>query len=328
MPTDENVSFVADGDTIYGTLTLPASMGGQPLPAALILAGSGPTDRNGNSPAIPGDVGTLRHFAATLAAAGVVSLRYDKLASGATGLGSYAAHPGDIGFGVFVDEARAGYNLLAARAEVDPARIMLFGHSEGGLIALVLAQHLQPAGPAALALAAPLSVRYLDLLRGQINGQYAAAVAMGQLSQDAADTVARELDEIVAALRTTGRLPNGITTPGLLRLFAGTTAFLVEADRHDPRAIAAQLPPTLPVLIMRGQKDEQVAQADVQALVAAFQTAGNAGIEYDELPDVDHVFKVVAGTPNPAQDYGNPDLPFSDEAEQDLARFVARVLGP
>src|SRR5262249_42624626 len=126
-------------------------------------------------------------------------------------------------------------------------------------------------------------------------------------------------------------MATGLPAPlqmALQQLFNPTTArFLAQADAYDPRALAASLPPTLPALVLRGEKDQQVSAADVRQLAVGFEAAGNAGSVVHELPDVAHVFKVVPGAPNPAVDYCNPDLPFSPEAAVDLTDFVSRYLG-
>ena len=93
---DQPVSFQAGGLTVYATYRHPAAAT-SPMPAVLLIAGSGPTDRNGNSALLPGPVGTLQAVADWLSADGVASLRYDKLGSGQTGLGPYVGHPSGIG---------------------------------------------------------------------------------------------------------------------------------------------------------------------------------------------------------------------------------------
>src|SRR5262249_32653231 len=154
---DVPVTFTSDGVTVYGSLLLPPAAPGERLPAALILAGSGPTDRNGNSALICGGapvINKLADFAQALAGDGVASVRYRKLGSGQTGLPS-SVNLDAIGFDLFVNEARAAYDYLRSRPEVDPNRVFVLGHSEGGLIALVLATELAPEEqPAALVLAA------------------------------------------------------------------------------------------------------------------------------------------------------------------------------
>lgn len=326
--SEEEIAFTSGPDTLYGSLLIPAGTDGQRRPAALLIAGSGPVDRNGNEPALGlPNMNTLLNFADALAGLGVVSLRYDKIGSGRTGIGSFAADPASIDFETFVASARAAYDYLAARPEVDPARILILGHSEGGLIALVLTSRLDPpVSPAALVLAAPLGVRYLDLLRRQIENQVQGALAQGQISQDAATASLDQLNAAIDGLRSNGEVPASVTIPGIRQLFAPNARFLADADRYDPQQIAASLPPSLPVLILRGEKDQQVDASDVDGLLAAFQSAGNTSAQLWELPDVDHVFKVVPGTPNPAVDYNNPDLPFPPEAADRLAAFVRQYL--
>lgn len=97
----------------------------------LLIAGSGPTDRNGNSPLLPGPVDTLKTVADWLSADGAASLRYDKLGSGQTGLGRFATNPGAIGIAPFEQEAVAALNFLADQRGVDRSRLSVIGHSEG-----------------------------------------------------------------------------------------------------------------------------------------------------------------------------------------------------
>jgi uncharacterized protein len=83
------VSFVVNGTTTYGTLQIPAHRSGQHLAAALLLAGSGPTDRNGNQkPDLTPN--TLQQIADALGRMGIMSLRFDKYFAGRTGAGNYA----------------------------------------------------------------------------------------------------------------------------------------------------------------------------------------------------------------------------------------------
>ena len=140
------VTFEAGGVTIYGTYTHPGSAPAGTLPAALLLGGSGSsTDRNDNNPAQPHG-NALEAVANWLSADGVASLRYDKLGSGQTGWGRYAAHPERAGLGTYEQEAVAALRFLAGQRQVDRARLAVFGHSEGGVYALLLASGL--AGPA------------------------------------------------------------------------------------------------------------------------------------------------------------------------------------
>jgi acetyl esterase/lipase len=320
---EREVTFTSGADTIYGTLLLPEGQA-KNLPAAVILAGSGPTDREGNSKLISGPVETLRNFAGVLAGQGIASLRYDKLGTGKTGLATHP-DPATIGFDLYVDEALAAYALLRARPEVDPHRMIFLGHSEGGLISLVIANQLKDGSDAlaALALAAPPGFRYLDTIKQQLTDQYTRAQQAGQVTHEQANTALMELDRTVTSLRQTGHVPPDLTTPALKVVFTPTNEkFLSEVDRYDPRQLAASLPPTLPALVLHGTKDQQIGTPDEQNLMQGFQTAGNTKATLAELPDVDHVFKEVPGTPNVSTDYGNPALRFSMDAASRLMAFV------
>src|ERR1700722_2746918 len=97
---EDAVSFPVRDMTVYATYRHPTGQGWRGA-AALLIAGSGPTDRDGNSKLLPGQVGTLQSLAQTLSDDGMASLRYDKLGSGQTGLGPYAEDPTKGGVTVF-----------------------------------------------------------------------------------------------------------------------------------------------------------------------------------------------------------------------------------
>jgi acetyl esterase/lipase len=321
---EQEVTFNSAGDTLFGTLLLPKQSTTGKVPATLLIAGSGPTDRNGNNPLIPGLVNSQLNFARVLADQGVASLRYDKIGTGKTGLGRFATNPAAVDFQTFVDEARSAYNFLKTRPEIDPQRIMVLGHSEGGLIGLVLADQLKDsAGVKALTLAAPLSRPYLQTIHDQLTTQYAAAVKAGSVTQEQADAALAELDQIIKSLQETGKIPATVTNPALKQIFSPyNEKFLAQVSKYDPQQIAAGLPTGFPALVMCGAKDQQVSCKDVKVMMQGFEKAGNSHASFFELPNVNHVFKEVSGTPNPGLDYGNPNLKFSQEAIMRLSAFV------
>src|SRR5579859_2139886 len=94
--SSRDVSFTADGTTTYGTLQIPAHRSGQHLAAALLLAGSGPTDRDGDQPSVNVTPQTLKLVAGVLAQQGIETLRFDKYFTGRTGAGAFASDPGAI----------------------------------------------------------------------------------------------------------------------------------------------------------------------------------------------------------------------------------------
>ena len=300
------------------------------MPAVLLIARSGPTDRNGNSPLISGPVDTLEEIADWLSADGVASLRYDKLGSGQTGLGPYASRPAAIGIDPFEQEAAAGLRFLAAQPGIDRSRLGVIGHSEGALFALLLATHAdRSAGPdegfppiRALGLFEPLSERYLDLIAIQIDAQIAAARHAGQITAGQASTITLALTRAIAELRATGTVPAGLPDglPNVLN--SGTALFLSQADRYDPAQLAARLAPGTPVLVTCSNADLQVTCGEVHHLLAGL-AAGQAATDFVQLTGVDHVLK--QDPTGSAADYGLP-RPFSLQLQQALRLFVERYL--
>lgn len=132
--TQEPVTLKTPTGEIFGTLELPAVR--TPVPVALIIAGSGPTDRNGNSPAIPGANNSLKMLADGLAARGIASVRYDKRGIAA----SRAAMTGeqDLRFDLFIEDAVGWVKQL--RADPRFSTVTIIGHSEGSLIGMIAAR--------------------------------------------------------------------------------------------------------------------------------------------------------------------------------------------
>lgn len=117
--------------TVYGTLVLPPGPG--PFPAVVMVAGSGPTDRDWNSPLVPGTNGSARLIAEALAEAGIASLRYDKRVSGPHAQANVAHLLGQISMSSHVEELLGAVDLLAERPDIDVSHIYGLGNSEGTL---------------------------------------------------------------------------------------------------------------------------------------------------------------------------------------------------
>ncbi|WP_407705840.1 alpha/beta hydrolase family protein [Streptomyces niveiscabiei] len=128
---DREVVFTADGITAHGTQHVPEHRAGKRLRAALLLPGSGPTDRDGNQPPVS-TPDTLAQLADALAGDGIATLRFDKYG---TGLGAYRDHPERLDCPAFVRQTRAAYEELRDQPETDPHALLVVGHSEGALTA-------------------------------------------------------------------------------------------------------------------------------------------------------------------------------------------------
>ncbi|MCQ8193876.1 lysophospholipase [Streptomyces sp. RCU064] len=196
---DREVVFTADGTTAYGTLHVPEHRAGQRLRAALLLPGSGPTDRDGNQP--PGSAPhTLAQLADALDRDGIATLRFDKYGTGRTGLGAYRDRPEELAYPAFVRQARAAYESLRDQPETDPSALLVVGHSEGAMTGLLLGGTVRPR-PAGLALLQPQAIRLLDLVALQLKAQIAEATRQGQFTPEQQRAVNAAIDAAVTSLR-------------------------------------------------------------------------------------------------------------------------------
>ncbi len=155
-PNDEPVHIAANGFSLAGTLSKPVDAGAKPLPAVILVSGSGPNDRDELAFNIP----VLGQVAGAIADAGFVVLRYDKRGVGQSGGRVESATIPD-----YVEDLRAAVKFLADRKDVDSKHIAVIGHSEGGWVALLAAdkdKHI-----AAVGLLATPGVSGADLILAQ-----------------------------------------------------------------------------------------------------------------------------------------------------------------
>lgn len=306
--SDIEITFSSGDVTLHGSVRVPVSIKGA-VPGVLLLAGSGPTDRNGDSALLPGPIGTLRHLANVLERHNFASLRYDKLGSGVTGLGPYDVEDvADLGFSTFIDAASDALDFLAAQRGVDAERLYVIGHSEGALIALALAQ--ENPRITGLGLIEPLAVRLLDLLTAQIDAQLDAVVAARQLPVQIADELRAALTGAVESLRADGTLSDDLPEPLRNAGLVPTNAkALAEEDALDPRMLAAQVDGNLPVLSSASAKDIQVRLEDVDALDDALVHTRLTSLR---MTRANHVLKDIGDQQSTGADY-IADLPYSDE---------------
>ncbi|MGW4246744.1 alpha/beta hydrolase family protein [Nocardia sp. NPDC004722] len=280
------------------------------VPAMLLIAGSGPTDRNGDSKVLNGPVGTLRFLADVLARNGIASLRYDKVGTGQTGLGSL--QPTSLGFDEFVREAADATNYLAAQPGIDRAAIGIVGHSEGGLIALAVANGKGGQIPAvtSLSLLESATGRILDILSRQIDAQIAQSENRGGLSPNDVASLRASLAAVVTQLRMNGTVPDDV--PMLLQqdgLVPANAKILASEDLLDPAALAATLHAPLRVFTSCSDKDINISCDDVAKLDEALK---QTTLQQVHLTTTDHVLKDVGNQPSTGAEYIQP-LPYSQQ---------------
>lgn len=316
--TEREVTFTHGPLTLYGSLRMPDTAT-ETTPAMLLIAGSGPTDRNGDNPAVDGPIGTLRYLADLLARNGFASLRYDKLTTGHTGMGPFRDLSG-LSYDEIIDDAEAALNFLATQPGIDRAKIGIVGHSQGALVALALANRATDSLPnlTALALLEPQTQRTLDLMELQITRQLDAAERAGTLSGDNAGLL-QALSSAIDQIRTTGAIPDNLPPP--LRdigLVARNSKMLMTQDQLDPAALASQLPAALSVVTTCSDKDIQVPCQDVDRLNEALR---HTRLQTVHLTHANHVLKDVGDQPSTGAEYGNP-MPYSQQLTTTLSSWL------
>ncbi|AXG82644.1 alpha/beta hydrolase family protein [Streptomyces paludis] len=312
---DREIVFTVDGTTTYGTLHVPAHRPGQRLRAALLLSGSGPTDRDGNQPTYTPN--TLSLVSDALDRDRVATLRFDKYGSGRTGLGAYRDQPEELDYPAFVRQAAAAYALLRDQPETDPRGLLVVGHSEGAMTGLLLGGTVHPR-PAGLALLQPQAIRLLDLVALQLKDQIAEATRLGHLTPEQQRTIDAAIDAAVIALRAqrpvdTTDLPPAVAQ--LFQAFQGPNAKFVNSDDAIyPPNTAAALRPGTKVLLTCGTNDPQVPCATTDALTTALRHAHTGGPGRIPLPGVNHLL----------HDANHPDT-LTPAVRDALRRFTSAV---
>jgi pimeloyl-ACP methyl ester carboxylesterase len=282
--------------TLHGTLELPA--GARPVPVVLIIAGSGPTDRDGNSRLLPGPNNGLRQLAESLAARGIASVRYDKRGTGASAAAGRSE--ADLRFDHLVDDA-AGW-LGQLRADPRFSSLAVIGHSEGSLIGMLAAARAGADGAVSLA---GSGRRASDLIRGQLAGQLPPAL--------------RERSDAILAGLEAGRTTDSVPPPLLVLYRPSVQPYLVSWFRHDPAEAVRSL--AVPVLVAQGTHDIQVDTAEARRLVSA-----RPGVELLLVPGMNHVLKITpADRAAQLPSYGDPSLPVPGQLVEGIASFVRRL---
>ena len=302
---DRDICFDVDGTATHGTLRVPAHREGPRLAAALLLPGSGPTDRNGDVPGLNVKPRTLMLIAEVLGELGIMSPRFDKYFTGRTGAGAYAADPGRIDLDAFIRQAAAAYRLLGAQRETRPEALLIAGHSEGGLYALLAAarERARP-HPAAIALLEPMAEPLLSTIELQVTAELSAAVAAGTLAPAVAAGNASGVRHAIGEFRagrpvdTSGLLPDIVRRlrPGLL--VAQNARYVRQGDAVHPLAAAAKVAPGTRVLVTAGTRDGNVPVSAIKLLAVVLAGVGATGPGLQVLEGVDHFLHLSGASRN------------------------------
>jgi len=280
--------------TLEGTLA-------QGTPAVLIVPGSGPTDRDGNSP-LGITAQTYKLLAEALAQRGIASVRIDK--RGMFGSAAAVPDPNDVTVDDYVADIESWADTIsqASRGQC----VWLLGHSEGGLMTMAAAAK-DPSRYCGLLLVASVARNLGDVLRAQLAANPANAPLLP------------EIDAIIAKLKAGESVPAAGMNPALVLLFAPQVqSFLGSVFRQEPAELIAAH--DLPVLILNGTADLQTPAADARALASARPDATLVIVER-----VNHVLKQVPDDTRAANlaTYADPDLPLAPGVVDAITQFVA-----
>lgn len=283
---------------LYGTLLLPKSKA--PVPVVLIIAGSGPTDRDGNNPD-GGRNDSMKRLALILAKNNIASVRYDKRGVAA----SKPATPDERNLSIesYVADAEAWGQKLKADPRL--GQLILLGHSEGALVASLAAEK---AGAAAVISVAGTGRPVDVVLREQLHDR---------LPPPMLQRANQLIDEIKA-----GKTDNDVPAELEVVFRPSVQPYLISLFRQDPAAAFGNL--QVPALIIQGKHDIQVGVGDAQLLKEAKPDADLALID-----GMNHVLRIVPmDMDRQLESYKNPKLPLATEVSRRILGFIGALDRP
>ncbi len=289
------ISVDTNNGKLFGTLLLPQST--KPVPVVLIIAGSGPTDRDGNNPE-GGRNDSMKRLAVILAKNNIASVRYDKRGVAA----SKAATPDERDLSVegYVADVQAWAQKLRANPRLGP--LILLGHSEGALVASLAAEK---AGARAVISVAGTGRPVDQVLREQFRER---------LPPELLQRSNQLLDELKAG-KTDDKVPADLEV--VFR--PSVQPYLISLFRQDPAAAFGKL--RIPALIIQGRNDIQVSVDDALLLKKARPDAELALID-----GMNHVLRIVPDDlEKQLQSYRTPTLPLASELSTHILRFIGAL---
>ena len=260
-------------------------------PVALLIAGSGSTDHDGNAP--QAKPATLKKLAEDLAARDIASLRYDK--RGAGGWKKAFGRPEDFRFKDYVDDAASLVDYL--RGSQKFSRVVVVCHSEGGLVAILAAQRVPIDRLVLLATAAR---KQGDLLKAQLEKQ---------LPPEKLGPIEQAIDAIMNG-QIVDPPPEGLAIPPSMQ------PGIASAFTEDPIAPLQKI--NIPTLVVAGGRDRQLARLDFLALTTADLAAKSLW-----LPDMNHVLVDVTDDADDLASYNQEERPLDPALVDAVATFVS-----
>jgi dienelactone hydrolase len=315
---EEDVSYdnKAQNVTLAATLTLPEGKG--PFPAVVLITGSGQQDRDeslmGHKPFLVLSDYLTRH--------GIAVLRADDRGTGESTGVFVKATTAD-----FATDTEAGIAYLKTRSEVDPHKIGLIGHSEGGVIAPMIAARNKDVPFIVMMAGTGVPGDQVLVAQGE-----AIAIASGKSAEDAARNAATE-KQLLALVETekdettlekelrekmSGQVPEAQIGAQIKQVTSPWFRYFLT---YDPASALRKV--TCPVLAINGSLDKQVLpDQNLPAIRKALEEAGNKRVEIDELPGLNHLFQ-TAKTGAPAE-YAEIEETMSPVALEKMSSWILK----
>jgi pimeloyl-ACP methyl ester carboxylesterase len=276
---------------LSGTLTVPILKG--TFPVALIIAGSGPTDRNGNNAQMKNN--SLQMLAHELAAQGIASIRYDKRGIGKSASAMISEE--QLRFENYVEDAKAWAAELKADSRF--RELIIIGHSEGSLIGMLACEQADVFVSLAGA-GRPIDVILKEQLAVQLKGK---------------KKLLRAANEGLSELKE-GKLVEDAPVElfGLFR--PSVQPYMMSWMKYDPALEISKL--KIPIVIIQGSTDLQVQVKDAELLHAA-----SIGSRYILIEGMNHIFKIApSDREKNIETYSKPELPIVQELIRAICNSV------
>ncbi|MCP2027127.1 pimeloyl-ACP methyl ester carboxylesterase [Flavobacterium sp. HSC-32F16] len=280
-----------NNDQLYGTLTIPDDV--KKCPVALIIAGSGPTDRNGNNPMMKNN--SLKMLAEELAKNGIASLRFDKRGIGESK--KSAITESSLVFENYTEDVKSWINFL--KLDKRFTQLTVIGHSEGSLIGMI---------------AGAKANKFISIAGA---GESADKLLKSQISSKSNKQIEEMTFPIIDSLKSGNKVKK--VDPLLNSLFrASIQPYLISWFKYDPEIEIKKL--TVPILVIQGNNDLQVSVKDAENLSKA-----NKNAELVIIDKMNHIFKIIDGDKQAnMESYNNESLPISETLINKIVSFIKK----
>lgn len=289
--TETNVTLKINIDQLFGTLTVPDNV--KKCHVALIIAGSGPTDRNGNNPMMKNN--SLKMLAEALAKNGIASLRFDKRGIGESK--KSAITESSLVFENYTEDVKSWINFL--KLDKRFTQLTVIGHSEGSLIGMI---------------AGAKANKFISIAGA---GESADKLIKSQIASKSNKQIEDMTFPIIDSLKS-GNKVNKVD-PLLNSLFRPSIQpYLISWFKYDPQTEIKKL--TVPVLILQGNNDLQVSVKDAENLSKASKNS-----ELVIVDKMNHIMKIIDGDKQAnMESYNNETLPLSETLTNKIISFIKK----